>query len=117
VAERGLMAPPPPPDPAATPPAIAPPTIGADPLEDLRKRHLALPVQGLTRHDLRDSFDEKRGGSRRHEALDILAPRNTPVLAVDNGSVAKLFLSKAGGNTVYQFDPTAAYAYYYAHLE
>ena len=58
-----------------------------------------------------------RAGTRRHEALDILAPRNTPVLAVENGTVAKLFLSKPGGNTIYQFDPTSTYAYYYAHLE
>ena len=58
-----------------------------------------------------------RGGTRRHEALDILAPRNTPVLAVEDGKVAKLFLSKAGGLTLYQFDPTATYAYYYAHLD
>jgi murein DD-endopeptidase MepM/ murein hydrolase activator NlpD len=117
VAERELVAPAHTSEPAAAPQAIATPTIGADPVEDLRKRRLALPVHGLTREALRDTFDEKRGGSRRHEALDILAPRNTPVLAVEGGRVAKLFVSKAGGITVYQFDPTAAYAYYYAHLE
>lgn len=91
--------------------------IGADPVEELRKRHLALPLPDLDRGDLRDTFDEMRGGTRRHEALDIVAPRNTPVLAVEDGTVAKLFLSKAGGLTLYQFDPTATYAYYYAHLE
>jgi len=58
-----------------------------------------------------------RGSSREHEAIDILAPRNTPVLAVEDGTVAKLFLSKAGGNTIYQFDPSGQYCYYYAHLE
>jgi murein DD-endopeptidase MepM/ murein hydrolase activator NlpD len=116
-AERELVVPARTSEPASAPPAMAPPTIGADPLEDLRKRRLALPVQGLTRNDLRDTFDDKRGGSRRHEALDILAPRNTPVLAVDDGTVAKLFLSDAGGITVYQFDPSSTYAYYYAHLE
>jgi murein DD-endopeptidase MepM/ murein hydrolase activator NlpD len=105
------------PVPAASPPAIATPTIGADPLEELRKRNLELPVRGLERAALRNTFDEMRGQARRHQALDILAPRNTPVLAVENGRVAKLFLSKAGGVTVYLFDPTAAYAYYYAHLE
>ena len=96
---------------------VAPPTIGADPLADLRRRHLMLPVQGLTREALRDGFEELRGGSRRHEALDIAAPRNTPVVAVEDGTVARLFLSDAGGKTVYQFDPTSTYAYYYAHLE
>ena len=88
-----------------------------DAVKELRKRHLEMPLQGLKRHDLRDTFSEMRGGTRRHEALDILAPRNTPVLAVEDGRVAKLFLSKAGGLTVYQFDPTSTYAYYYAHLE
>jgi peptidoglycan LD-endopeptidase LytH len=99
---------------AAVPPT---PTIGADPSQDLRKRDLELPVQGLKRRDLRDTFDEMRGGTRRHEALDILAPRHTPVLAVDDGTIAKLFLSKPGGLTIYQFDPSSTYAYYYAHLE
>ena len=103
--------------PAVPAPTVATPTIGADPLEELRKRHLELPVRGLERGDLHDTFDEMRGGSRRHEALDILAPRHTPVLAVEAGTVAKLFLSNAGGLTVYQFDPTSTYAYYYAHLE
>ena len=102
-----------------TPPApvSATPTIGADLPAELRQRHLTLPVQGLEAGDLRDTFDEMRGGSRRHEALDILAPRNTPVVAVEDGTVAKLFLSDAGGTTIYQFDPTETYAYYYAHLE
>ena len=84
---------------------------------ELRQRHLELPVRGMSRADIRDSFSEKRGADRRHEAVDILAPRNTPVLAVEDGTVAKLFFSQAGGNTVYQFDPSVTYAYYYAHLE
>ncbi len=79
---------------------------------------LLLPVQGILARDLRDTFDERRGGNQRgHEAIDILAPRGTPVLAVDDGRVAKLFLSKAGGITIYQFDPTGQFAYYYAHLD
>ena len=109
--ERTLVAPVPP------EPVSATPTIGADRPAELRRRHLMLPVQGLEAGDLRDTFDEMRGGSRRHEALDILAPRNAPVLAVEDGRVAKLFLSDAGGMTIYQFDPTETYAYYYAHLE
>ena len=56
-------------------------------------------------------------GSRRHEAVDILAPRGTPVRAVEDGTVAKLFLSKAGGITVYQFDASERFTYYYAHLD
>jgi len=117
VAERELVPPAHTSAAAAAPAVVATPAIGADPMEDLRRRHLALPISGLERDDLRDSFDEMRSAARRHEALDILAPRHTPVLAVEDGRVAKLFLSDAGGITIYQFDPTATYAYYYAHLE
>ena len=101
----------PPPPAATTVPALN------SVVEDLRNRQLTLPVRGIKRDDLRDTFNETRGSSRRHEALDVLAPRNTPVLAVEDGKVAKLFLSDAGGITLYQFDPTEAYCYYYAHLE
>jgi murein DD-endopeptidase MepM/ murein hydrolase activator NlpD len=87
-----------------------------DDVDTLRKRRLTLPVQGTTRDVLRRSFGERRGGDRQHEAMDILAVRDTPVLAVEGGRIAKLFLSKAGGLTIYQFDPGETNAYYYAHL-
>ena len=47
----------------------------------------------------------------------MLSPRGTPVLAVDDGVVKRLFESKAGGHTVYQFDPSETFCYYYAHLD
>jgi murein DD-endopeptidase MepM/ murein hydrolase activator NlpD len=86
-------------------------------LEDLRRRRLDVPLGTIDRASLRSSFNEVRGGSRRHEAMDLLAPRHTPVVAVEAGIVARLFNSKAGGITIYQFDPTTTYTYYYAHLE
>jgi murein DD-endopeptidase MepM/ murein hydrolase activator NlpD len=82
----------------------------------LATRDLLFPLKGTSRATLRDNFDEGRGG-RRHEALDIMAPRGTPVVAVDGGRVAKLFTSAAGGITVYQFDRDEKYVYYYAHLD
>ena len=85
-------------------------------LDKLRARALLIPVQGIGQKSLRDTFGESRG-SRHHEAIDILAPRGTPVLAVDDGPVEKLFTSKLGGLTVYQFDPQGEYCYYYAHLD
>jgi murein DD-endopeptidase MepM/ murein hydrolase activator NlpD len=91
--------------------------LPTDPVHELRDRHLELPVQGATRRDLRDSFSETRGSAHTHEAIDIMAPRNTPILAVEDGTIARLFDSKPGGTTVYQFDPGVRYAYYYAHLE
>ena len=66
-------------------------------------------MQGIKKEELRNTFDEMRGGTRRHEAIDVLAPRNTPVLAVEDGKIAKLFVSQAGGITIYQFDPSEAY--------
>ena len=78
---------------------------------------LRIPVAGVTPAQLRDTFDEQRAGERAHEALDIMAPRGTPVLAAADGSVAKLFTSQRGGLTVYEFDPTSTWAYYYAHLD
>ena len=76
-----------------------------------------MPVLGADAADLRDDFHDARGGRRTHDAIDIPAPRNTPVVAVDDGRIAKLFLSERGGLTVYQFDPTETYCYYYAHLD
>jgi murein DD-endopeptidase MepM/ murein hydrolase activator NlpD len=77
---------------------------------------LMIPVQGVRAEDLRNDFNEMRGG-HRHEAIDIMAPRGTPVLAAGEGKVVKLFLSKPGGLTVYQFDDSQTYCYYYAHLD
>ena len=82
----------------------------------LRSRALVFPVEGFDLRTLRDDFAEKRA-ERVHEAIDILAPRGTPVLAVDEGTIAKLFNSVRGGLTIYLFDPSGQYAYYYAHLD
>lgn len=82
----------------------------------LLDRDLLVPVEGVSPGQLLRTFADRRG-SRLHEAIDILAPRNTPVLAVEDGTVARLFFSKAGGITIYQFDPAERYTYYYAHLE
>jgi murein DD-endopeptidase MepM/ murein hydrolase activator NlpD len=78
---------------------------------------LMIPVEGMKLAQLSDNFDQPRGKERHHEALDIIAPKGTKVLAVADGKVVKLFNSKPGGLTVYQFDPTEKYAYYYAHLD
>jgi peptidoglycan LD-endopeptidase LytH len=95
----------------AEPPAPIPPA--AEKVED---RRLEVPVRGIDRDQLYDSFNAARG-SRAHEAIDIMAPRGTPVVAAEDGRVQKLFTSKAGGLTLYQFDSTDTYAYYYAHLD
>lgn len=93
------------------------PSLRADPVEELRARRLEMPLQDSPRDRLRASFDDRRDGTRNHEAIDIMAPRNTPVVAVEDGTIAKLFYSAGGGITLYQFDPSSQYVYYYAHLE
>jgi murein DD-endopeptidase MepM/ murein hydrolase activator NlpD len=95
-------------------PAAATPSTGT--MGVLPHGRLRLPIDGVELESFKGGFAERRG-SRPHEAIDILAPRNTPVYAVDDGTIAKLFVSDAGGITIYQFDPTARLAYYYAHLE
>ena len=84
---------------------------------DIPSGKLRVPLDGSNIETFKGGFTERRGGDRPHEAVDMLAPRNTPVHAVENGTIAKLFTSKAGGLTIYQFDPTGHLAYYYAHLE
>jgi murein DD-endopeptidase MepM/ murein hydrolase activator NlpD len=93
------------------------PVVKPAPPDDLARRDFVIPVEGVKREQLVRSFEDRRSGTRAHEAIDILAPRNTPVKAVEDGTVARLFESKAGGTTIYQFDRTEQYCYYYAHLE
>jgi murein DD-endopeptidase MepM/ murein hydrolase activator NlpD len=78
---------------------------------------LLIPVQGKTAADLSDTFSDARSEGRTHDAIDIMAGRGTPVVAVADGHVEKLFTSERGGLTIYQFEPTGRYAYYYAHLD
>lgn len=86
-------------------------TAGAIPHAPLR-----VPIDGADPATWKGAFSEARDG-HAHEAVDILAPRNTPIHAAANGAIAKLFDSKAGGHTIYQFDDTGRLGYYYAHLE
>ena len=77
---------------------------------------LVIPVLGVRREQLRDTFNEGRAG-HVHHAIDILAPRGTPVLAAVDGNVRKLFTSGAGGLTIYEADAANEKIYYYAHLD
>jgi murein DD-endopeptidase MepM/ murein hydrolase activator NlpD len=101
------------------PPTTAPSPAPRTPFEGfaIGREPLVMQVEGARSSDLRDSFEEQRGGTRRHEAIDIPAPRGTPVVAAVDGTVEKLFTSKQGGLTVYEFDRARTTCYYYAHLD
>ena len=73
--------------------------------EELKARSLEFPVQGIPRERLTDTFNDARTG-HIHEAADILAPRNTPVRAVEGGTISRLLSNPSGGITIYQLDPT-----------
>jgi murein DD-endopeptidase MepM/ murein hydrolase activator NlpD len=98
---------------ATPPPSVRPPV--PEPVQ-IGNPQLAMPIAGIDPAKLVSTFRQSRG-DHSHEALDIMAPRGTPVLAVDQGNVVKLFTSKEGGLTVYQFDDARELCYYYAHLD
>lgn len=102
------------PSPASAP---APPIAVAPPSTAIPGEGLLIPVQGKTPADLDDTFTDARSEGRSHDAIDIMATAGTPVLAVADGQIEKLFDSKRGGLTIYQFEPSGQYAYYYAHLQ
>jgi murein DD-endopeptidase MepM/ murein hydrolase activator NlpD len=80
---------------------------------------LAVPVQGIKPKQLVDTYTQARaGGARTHDAIDIMAPEGTPVVAAADGTVEKLFISQGGGGiTVYVRSPDQRWIYYYAHLQ
>ncbi|MDB4913478.1 MAG: endopeptidase [Gemmatimonadetes bacterium] len=80
-------------------------------------RSMLLPVAGATVAQLHDTFDEGRDTERVHRALDIMAPRGTPVLSTDAGRILRVGSNPLGGNIIYASDPLGRVVYYYAHLD
>lgn len=107
---------PPPEDPSVEPQPWPPEGPPLGPRRDDAPR-LIIPVLGVGVEDLYDSWGDARSGGRRHEGIDIHAPRHQPVLAATDGTILKLFESRRGGLTIYQRGPAGRYLFYYAHLE
>ncbi|MEO1076401.1 MAG: peptidoglycan DD-metalloendopeptidase family protein [Bacteroidota bacterium] len=78
---------------------------------------LRMPVEGVAPDELHDSFTDPRSGGRTHHALDIMAPRGTPIRAAASGTLARIHTSARGGKSLYQIGPDSAYVFYYAHLD
>ncbi len=126
---QGPIAPPPEPVPGPPPEsgvgsaspaassADAPAESESADLEYLRERQLIVPVAGAAPSAIEDSFNSPRDGGRTHRAIDILAPRGTPILAADDGRILRLSTNNLGGITIYAVDPAERIVYYYAHLD
>lgn len=123
------VAPPPPATPTAMPtlrisPSAAPsatsPPFSPSPAASVSQTDsslsLIIPVVGIPREQLRDTFDDARSEGRVHDAIDILAPQDTKVVAAMDGTIAKLFTSDKGGITIYQLSADQQFVFYYAHL-
>ena len=90
----------------------------AQPLDESKVRELIIPVLNVRPDDLSDTFSDARGGgSRLHEAIDIMAPAGTSVVAASSGEIEKLFRSDAGGKTIYVRSKDGTTIHYYAHLD
>ncbi len=101
--------------PSPTPPVkmLAKP---GDYVAELTSHKLASPIEGLQPGAFSDNFNDARGGAP-HQATDLMEPKGTAVHAIDEGNIVKLFTSKKGGLTIYQFDNSQKYCYYFAHLD
>jgi murein DD-endopeptidase MepM/ murein hydrolase activator NlpD len=87
-------------------------------VEYLAARHLVVPVAGADMSKVDDSYLEARdGGERTHRAIDILAPRGTPILSADDGRILRMSTNSLGGITMYTVDPLNRLVYYYAHMD
>lgn len=113
-------------DPMVTPTTIpsVSPTPGPEPTPtpfvsqaDPAPGRLLIPVQGVRAEQLTDTFSQARSEGRVHEAIDIMAPLMTPVVAVADGEIVKFHDSKLGGITIYQISTDKRYFFYYAHLQ
>src|SRR5688500_7401259 len=101
------------------PPAVVPAKAPAGPGDIvMAPSGMAIPVTGVRADQLIDTFTEARGDGRPHDAIDIMAPEGTPVVAAAEGTVEKLFFSQGGGGvTVYVRSPDRQWMFYYAHLQ
>lgn len=85
-------------------------------VRELRAHNLLIPIENANPEQWKDSYYQPRG-ERTHNAVDIMAPRDTPIYAVEDGTIDRMMWNAKGGNTIYQRDPSGRFLYYYAHLQ
>lgn len=98
-------------------PTSSSPGAGSPPPVPEAPGTLVVPLAGVRPDQLQDTFSEARSEGRVHDAIDIVAPRGTPVLAAADGTIVKLFHNERGGTTIYQLSTDKKFIYYYAHLD
>lgn len=104
--------------PVSPAPAAPENTSSLNDFDYVRARHLVVPVAGANMAKVTDTFlDARDGGDRTHRAIDILAPRGTPILAADDGKILRMSSNTLGGITMYTVDPSNRIVYYYAHMD
>jgi murein DD-endopeptidase MepM/ murein hydrolase activator NlpD len=93
-----------------------PVSVPENELAELFATDFPLPLEAFDRAKYRDTFLAWRGKHRKHHAIDLAAPRGTPVVAVAEGVIERLGHDKKGGKVVYLRDTTGNYTFFYAHL-
>ena len=93
-----------------------PASIPEEELAALFATGFPLPIEAFPKEKLRDTFDASRGRHKRHHAIDLGAPKGTPIVAVSDGKIERLGRDRRGGIVIYQRDASGRFVYYYAHL-
>ncbi len=93
-----------------------PASIPEEELAALFATGFPLPIEAFPKEKLRDTFKASRGRHRKHHAIDLGAPKGTPILAVSDGTIERLGRDRRGGIVIYLRDSSGRFVYYYAHL-
>ena len=93
------------------------PNAQVNKLKNMRlDNRLPVPVNGIRRSELRDTWGAARSQGRSHEGIDIMAERGTKVYSATEGLVSDLRKNNLGGKVIWILGPAGSW-HYYAHLD